>query len=94
MNILEPFTSQLICDVNSTAAAFRLQARFFEGLQLRQLLFHCSEDIWSMPTADFWRQSLLAVIRSVESHCDSLRHAATQLEYQTLTGAANGSGGW
>jgi len=94
MNNLESFTPELICDVNSAAAAFRLQARFFEGLQLRQLLLHCSEDIWSMPSADLWRQSLLSVIRLVESHCDSLRHAATQLEYQTFTGASNGSGGW
>ncbi|MGA0884305.1 MAG: hypothetical protein ACO3SK_00075 [Ilumatobacteraceae bacterium] len=94
MNILEPFTPELICDVNSAAAAFRLQARFFEGLQLRQLLLHCSEDIWSMPSADLWRQSLRSVIHLVESHCDSLRHAATQLEYQTFTGASNGSGGW
>ena len=94
MNILEPFTPELICDVNSAAAAFRLQARFVVGLQLRQLLLHCSEDIWSMPSADLWRQSLLSVIRLVESHCDSLRHAATQLEYQTFTGASNGSGGW
>jgi hypothetical protein len=94
MNIIEPRGSESICDVNSAAAHLRWQANFFEALELRQLLRSCNEEVWSMPVAEQWRHTLLAAIRSVELHCDSLRAAAAQLDRQTFTEGSNGSTWW
>lgn len=94
MNVVEPHGSQSICDVNSAAADLRSQANFFQGLDLRRLLHDCNDEVWSMPSADQWRQTLLGAIRRVELHCDSLRAAALQLDRQTFSGGANGSSWW
>lgn len=94
MNMIEANGSSSICDVNPAAANLRAQANFFESLELRRILHHCNDDVWSMPIADHWRLTLSGAIRLVELHCDSLRAAALQLDRQTFSGGANGSAWW
>lgn len=91
---MESSDSLAVCHVSDEAAHLRWQATFFESLELPLILHNCSNEVWEMPTADRWRQTLLGAIRSIELHCEALRVAALRLEQQALSGGSNGSAWW